>query len=162
VNCIKIKEGFDLPQLSRPHWKEREGPAANARRALPALVSGYFEQARAVLGEPPGELHGLRLATKRIRYSLELFRPVYGPGLETRLAELRKVQQLLGDVADSTATRKKLAKSAGQRVDDFLDQRAEAQAEAFRKYWSETFDAPGREAWWTGYLARAARPAPRR
>ena len=31
-------------------------------------------------------------------------------------------------------------------------------AAEFRKQWVESFDAPGKEKWWTGYLARNARP----
>jgi hypothetical protein len=31
-------------------------------------------------------------------------------------------------------------------------------AAEFRKQWVESFDAPGQEEWWTGYLARNARP----
>jgi hypothetical protein len=85
------------------------------------------------------------------------------------------VQQLLGDVADSTATTS-LAKSAGKRVNDFMARLAEAQAEAFRKYWTETFGPqprslvdglPGarrdrrravRARYWTDHVPMACQP----
>jgi hypothetical protein len=44
----------------------------------------------------------------------------------------------------------------------FLEERAAAKAEEFRKDWSEVFDAPGQERWWTTYLARHARTPGRR
>src|ERR1043165_7349357 len=87
-------------------WVEKIGPAANARRQLPQLVTSYFAFVREQLaGDPsPAKLHRLRLKSKRLRYTLELFRPCYGAGLETRIGELRRLQQLLGEMNDSAAT----------------------------------------------------------
>src|SRR5438477_7680592 len=103
-----------MRKLERPEWNEREGPAANARRGLPPLVSEYFALVRKVVSNAnasPQKMHGLRLATKQLRYTLELFRSCYGPGLETRMEELRELQQLLGDIADCAATQRTLSKS---------------------------------------------------
>jgi CHAD domain-containing protein len=144
-------------------WNEKGTAAANARRELPPLVSRYFALVRELLAKSPSppELHRLRLATKRLRYTLELFQPCYGPGLETRMAGLRELQQLLGEVNDSAATGRLLdramPKSAQRtRVAAFLEARAADQARKFRKHWDEVFDAPGREHWWTAYLERQA------
>jgi len=137
--------------------------AGNARRELPRLVAGYFERGRALLAKDPSpaKLHRLRLATKRLRYTLELFRATYGPGLETRLAELRHLQQLLGEINDGEAARRLLAKAMKgspqkNMVADFLHVRAGAKAQGFRKHWADVFDAPGRERWWTLYLSTRA------
>src|ERR1700693_360897 len=80
-------------------WNERAGAAGNARSTLPKVVGAYFARVREFLrGDPsPAELHAVRLETKRLRYTLELFRPVYGPGLETRLAALRRLQTKVGE-----------------------------------------------------------------
>src|SRR5580692_6953009 len=53
----------------------------NARSILPKMARRYFEAGRkAIEGKrPPGELHAFRLKTKRFRYTLELFSPLYGP-----------------------------------------------------------------------------------
>lgn len=156
-----------VSQKPRVHWDEREPPAANARRELPGLASRYFGRGRELLAKAPeaGDLHRLRLETKRLRYTLELFRPCYGPGLEARLGELRAVQQMLGEINDYTEAGRLLAKEMvgspeRERVVRFLETRAEGKARAFRKHWAGVFDGPGRERWWTSYLARAAR-APR-
>jgi CHAD domain-containing protein len=159
-----------MSKLHRVAWEERVGAAVNARRELPHLAGSYFAQVRALLADDPSpvKLHRVRLLTKRLRYTLELFRPCYGPGLDTRLAALRRIQQSLGEVNDSTAAGRLLSRSMSAaspqraRILRYLEERAAAKAEEFRKDWSEVFDAPGQERWWTTYLARHARTPGRR
>jgi len=159
-----------MSKLRHIDWNERLDPGANARRQLSRLVADYFVMLRGLLqGNPsPLELHQARLASKRVRYTLELFRPCYGPGLELRLDALRRLQQVLGEVNDAAATRRLLGKALtaatpqNQLVAKFLDARAEAMALEFRKEWTEVFDAPGQFQWWFGYLARHGRAPGRR
>lgn len=44
--------------------------------------------------------HAMRIATKRLRYTMELFRPVYEGGLDRGIEAIKQVQSLLGDVHD--------------------------------------------------------------
>ena len=159
--------------MSKVHqvaWDERAGAAVNARRELPQLAASYFARVRALLADDPAapNLHRVRLLTKRLRYTLELFRPCYGPGLETRLAALHRIQQSLGEVNDSAAAARLLSKAMSTaspqraRILRFLEERAAVKAQEFRKDWAEVFDAPGQERWWTTYLARHARTPGRR
>ena len=149
-------------------WDENTGAASNARDHLPGFISAYFAQGRELLAKnpAPAELHALRLATKRVRYTLELFRPCYGPGFRQRLDSLLRLQQLLGEINDCATASAVLAsiKSSSRRtrIDRFLQQRALTQTAAFCREWQAVFDAPGQESWWTGYLARHARPPGRR
>jgi CHAD domain-containing protein len=145
-------------------WSPRLSPARNASRTLPPLVRAYFEQGRQVVAAsaPPAELHALRLATKRLRYTLELFRPCYGRGMETCLSSLQGLQQILGKVNDCVAAGRLIEglapeSAARTRMLQFVDRRAAATAAALRKEWRERFDAPGKEQWWLRYLARNAR-----
>jgi CHAD domain-containing protein len=159
-----------MSKLHQVAWDERAGAAVNARREFPHLATRYFAQVRALLADDPSpaKLHRARLLTKRLRYTLELFRPCYGPGLETRLAALHRIQQSLGEVNDSAAAGRLLSKSMSSaspqraRVLKFLEERAAIKAQEFRKDWAEIFDAPGQELWWTTYLARHARTPGRR
>ena len=159
-----------MSRLHQPAWDERAGAAANARREFPQLAARYFAQVRALLADDPSpdKLHRVRLLTKRLRYTLELFRPCYGPGLETRLAALHRIQQSLGEVSDSAAAGRLLSRSMSTaspqraRLLRFLQERAAAKAREFRQDWAEVFDAPGQERWWTTYLARHARTPGRR
>ncbi len=158
--------------MKNPHhlkWDERAGAPANARRRLPPLAAAFFARIRKLLAQDPSpeKMHGLRLETKRLRYTLELFRPCYGPGLETRLAALRRLQNSLGELNDSAVARRLLEASMPPsaqraRVLGFLERRAADKAREFRKDWTSLFDAPGQESWWREYLRRNARTPSRR
>lgn len=150
-----------MSKVRHGDWNARQSTAQNARRELPAIISSYYSYVRRVLAKDPAppKLHRLRLATKQTRYTLELFRPCYGRGLKQRLDALRKVQQQLGDTNDCVASWEllsgKLRRSYERdRMEKFLHDRAQKQAADFRERWQELFEAPGREEWWTKYLAR--------
>lgn len=152
-----------MPKTAEIAWNARLGVGINARRKLPAAMRAYFAEVRELLAAnpSPAELHAIRLATKRMRYTLELFRPCYGRGLESRLAELQRLQQLLGEINDCAAAGRLIESavppSAGRaRLMTFLRRRAAAKARALRREWYERFDAPGREHWWLAYLAHTA------
>jgi CHAD domain-containing protein len=145
-------------------WNPRLGASLNARRQLPPMMRDYFSQMRELLAAdpPPAELHTMRLATKRVRYTLELFRPCYGPGLELRIATLQRLQQVLGEVNDCAAAERLIeglvpASSARTLVRTFLRHRAAAKASELRHEWRQHFDAAGREHWWLHYLSRSAK-----
>lgn len=151
-------------------WDESSGAAHNGRHHLPDLVADYFACMRnAIAGQATAsELHGLRLLTKRLRYTLELFRPCYGPGLRMRLSALRQLQQCLGELNDCATAQRVLAASTRgnsgrkRQFDQFLAHRILERAVEFRRIWTQEFDAPGKEQWWIGYLARHARSTPRK
>jgi CHAD domain-containing protein len=147
--------------MKQPKWSERRGARENARRVLPSLVASYFEYVRGELAKdpPPPELHRLRLATKRLRYTLELFRPCYGKGLEERLEALRRLQQQLGDTNDCVAAWELLShvmrpSAERTRMEQFLSRRGRRQAADFRVLWREFYDTPSREKWFTAFLSR--------
>lgn len=150
----------------RSQWDEAAGAAENARRELPLIVSAYFAEGRQVLAGPrtARQLHQLRLASKKLRYTLELFTPCYPTGLEERLSELKKLQDWLGNVNDAAASLKLVGRKelkSHPEIREFLEKRAASQAAAFTRYWKRTFDAEGQEAWWVDFLAaKARRPRP--
>jgi CHAD domain-containing protein len=147
----------------RWHWNA--SPAENARRVLPKLAGEYFATVRALLAQdpPPAELHRLRLASKRFRYILELFRPCYAAGLAQRIDALKHVQNLLGECNDAVVSLPRIEAvlrgrpAEAERMRQFLETRAAGKADDFRRYWREEFDAEGREQWWREYLTRYAR-----
>ena len=159
-------DGASSVRERRPEsvWNPRASAAANARRHLPAIMRDYFAQVRELLAANPvpAELHAIRLATKRIRYTLELFRSCYGRGMTRRLGMLQRLQQLLGEINDCAAAERLIGSlvgpsSARQRVLTFLRRRAAAKAAALRREWRANFDGPGREHWWLQYLASGVR-----
>ncbi len=106
--------------------------------------------------------------TKRLRYTLELFRSCYGLGLRERLSALRQLQQCLGEVNDCAAARRVLADCVKtnsrqkRQLDQFLEQRCLEKAAEFRRIWTQEFDSAGKQQWWTRYLAQNARSTARK
>ena len=155
-----------MPKIHHLELTLRGTATANASRVLPRLAGEYFAQVRHYLADSsdPRDLHRIRLATKHFRYTLELFQPCYGAGLEAHMESLRKVQKILGEVNDSVASWAKLSKvmpksPQRKKVRDYLKDRAEQDAADFRKEWKENFDAPGRERWWKSYLKNETKTA---
>jgi CHAD domain-containing protein len=124
----------------------------NARIVLPKMARKYFEAGRkAIEGHrPPEELHGFRLKTKEFRYTLELFRPVYGPNLDRYLKALRELQGALGKVSDYQAIQRVLDgdKDLKKRIEHVL----KGKLKDLRKIW-RAFDSDGELKRWRTYLA---------
>lgn len=139
-------------------WDETATPQRNAGDHLPGLARKYFQSGRELLEKRPSAqtLHHFRLETKRFRYTLELFRPCYGPGLDQRLQKLREIQGHLGEISDCSATME-LAGRSSTAFRGYLRRRMAAKTEALHIYWRERFDAAGQEGWWTKYLAHSVR-----
>jgi CHAD domain-containing protein len=141
-------------------FDEAKTVARNARLQLTKASQFYFKAGRETFGgdATPGELHAFRLQTKRFRYTLELFRPVYGPTLERMIGSLRRTQQLLGEVNDCEAARKLVLANGDRRslqvrrVLKMLDQRQAEKTAGLGRLWLE-FDRAGAAARWLNYLA---------
>ena len=145
-------------------WNIAESAGENARRSLPRMAQEFFALGRTAVGPASTavQLHGFRLSAKRFRYTLELFEPMYGPMFSARLEKVRKIQSLLGDRQDCVVLAERLTKRVGEAgslrpVLAKLHAEGHALEDKFRRFWRETFDAPGEEALWTRYLGR--RPA---
>jgi CHAD domain-containing protein len=105
----------------------------------------------------PRELHQFRIASKKFRYTLELFTSVYGPPLNSSLEKIGNVQRLLGDINDCDTVRGMLSQyKAADRLTSWLKKRQRRKMEQFQLYWTETFatDAELRE--WRALLSRPA------
>ena len=142
-------------------WEESRPAAESARQVLPNLAADFFHQGRAIVASSPAvkDLHELRLILKRFRYTLELFRPCYGSGLEQRLQALKRMQDHLGVVNDCEVAAG-LVEATLPEADDageflqFLKTRGEQEKDGVLRHWLEIFDAPGQEEWWVEYLTR--------
>lgn len=126
--------------------------AENARVVLPKMARKYFEAGRkAIEGKrPPEELHAFRLKTKRFRYTLELFGPLYGPTLDRYLKALRELQGALGKVSDYQAIQRVLA--SDRELKKQIDQALKGKVRDLRHSW-RAFDSDGQLKRWRTYLA---------
>lgn len=141
-------------------WMPDQSCEANASAILPTLAVHFFQQGRAACteGTAPEELHAFRLASKRLRYCLELFSEQYGPSLATRLGALRDIQGRLGALSDYDSTIRLLHSAeasddaASQRLLTIFSVRQPDATESFLKSWKRHFDPPEVEDDWRNYL----------
>lgn len=153
-----------MKRIGTVRCDESRSVADNARRALPRLARAYFKAGRQVLDSKRSArtLHRLRLETKRLRYTLEVFLPAYGPSLESRIESLRRIQDLLGVLNDCVSTRRLLLDGRAKptprlrRLIERLDRQSARLAGDFVRHWETTFDAPGQQQRWVAYLTQFA------
>jgi hypothetical protein len=68
---------------------------------LRVRIAEFYSYAPIVADEHQiGALHNLRIAAKRLRYTLELFRSVFGDVGELEIGHVRELQELLGQLHD--------------------------------------------------------------
>lgn len=127
--------------------------ADNARTLLPKMARRYFEAGRKAMDHktPPEDLHAFRLATKRFRYTLELFRPLYGPTLDRYLSALRELQGALGKVSDYQAIQRVLA--GDRKLKSEIEHALRGKLKGLRQSW-RAFDSDGQLKRWRTYLGR--------
>jgi len=137
-------------------WKTSENAAGNARRVLPKLAQNYFEAGRkAADGKRSAKaLHRFRLATKRFRYALELFGPLYGSSLDRRLKAVHELQDVLGKISDYQTILEMLA--GDQEIGAKVRRGLKRKSKDFSKRW-KTFDSDGQLKQWKAYLGRGPR-----
>jgi CHAD domain-containing protein len=126
----------------------------NARLLLPKLLAKYFKAGRKAADgkQSPRKLHGFRLATKQFRYSLELFRPCYGPSLDRKLAALSELQSALGKLSDYASVRTILP--GDKALEAKLERASKKKLKEFREQWA-AFDADGQQKRWRHYLEKS-------
>ena len=137
--------------------KTSRNATETARAVLPKKTEKYFKAGREAADgkRSPEELHRFRIATKRFRYSLELFRPVYGSSLERQLDALRKIQNVLGKLNDYHTMRGLFSKD--KSVEAKLEREMAKKLKEFHECW-KAFGSAWQLRRWKSYLARGGRP----
>ena len=134
-----------------------------ARQMLPAMAQDFFERGDQAAGAKasPGEVHRFRIASKKFRYTLELFTPLCGPSLNPKLEAIRRIQTLLGDINDFETVRDILGQFEGaENVTAWFKKRQRKRLVEFRAYWATTFAAAEERQSWIESLKHLA-PEPR-
>jgi CHAD domain-containing protein len=147
----------------KKRWDDDLDVGGNLRRRLPRMARKYFNRGQHALGtdRPWTEIHDFRLATKRFKYTLELFRSEYGPGLDKRLEELKHVQKLLGEANDCIVTSTLLEPLADtNELRDKLGVKAESKVRKLRSWWRANLGSEIAEQRWVTYLQRFAGKPP--
>src|SRR4051794_5175400 len=126
---------------------------------MPRQVREWFAEGDLALrgDQPYEEIHRFRLLTKRFRYTLEIFRPAYGPSLDRIIEELRGLQTLLGDLNDCVASLHLLTDMPGSDAARIrLDRKATRKAGDVRALWAREYASAERRGQWERYLVRYA------
>jgi len=133
--------------------------ARTAQRMLPRMAQEFFENGNEAASSKtsPRGLHKFRIASKKFRYTLELFTSVYGPSLESSLERIRRIQGLLGDINDCDTVRSMLSQyKEADKVTSWLKKRQHRRIEEFQRYWTETFAPDGELRNWRALLSHPA------
>jgi hypothetical protein len=73
----------------------------NARRVLAVRIAEFYSYDAVVpYPELAEALHDLRIAAKRLRYTLELFRPQFGHAGDRQIERVKSMQEALGTLHD--------------------------------------------------------------
>ena len=136
-------------------WKSSRAAVENAANVLPKLFDKYIEEGRAATDgkRSPKELHNFRIKTKAFRYTLELFRPLYGSRLEHDLEPVRELQRVLGKLHDYYVIADKL--DADKALQTKLERLTKKKLKAFHKLWA-AFDSKSQVNRWKAFLVHGA------
>jgi CHAD domain-containing protein len=99
----QLKLADDKP-LDEDQLHTQVGLVVNERLAELLKHERCVEQPRAVKA-----LHAMRIAAKHLRYTLEVYAPLYPDGLESRIRWARQLQDWLGEIHDCDVWEEELA-----------------------------------------------------
>jgi CHAD domain-containing protein len=127
--------------------KARDATAAldAARHILPRILKDHLRRGRHATraNTPEKELHRFRIATKEIRYTVDLFAPLYGEAIGEVTEKLKKLQTHLGSIHDCVVTRdlvEDTPAAAGKKdILSALENRRERKTERFLRDYRRDF-----------------------
>ena len=120
----------------------------SARRVLAIRIAEFYSFERIVpYPELSEALHDLRISAKRLRYTLELFRPQFGKAGERQIERVKAIQEILGTLHDHDV-----------RIDLIGDELSRLMNEQSRKTRSDIADASPEEL--AAIASVALRPPP--
>jgi CHAD domain-containing protein len=124
-----------------------EATPASARQAAVRAVTRLFH--RAAKARHPKDLHRVRIAAKKLRYTLEMVAPVY-----QHMKEIKRLQSDLGRINDYETARSIIKhESGGRSVLDQLKDKQRKKIRAFREHWSGTLSDPAAARAWIRKLS---------
>lgn len=147
--------------LTRTDSSSAETASSTADRILPEMLEDFLRRGNATVESNAGaeELHAFRIASKKFRYTLEIFAPLYGAKCQHNLEKLKRIQDLLGENNDWATVEKLLEQNKGiETLIAWLQNRQRRTTEEFYEFWQQEFQ--GIEEWQSWMAAR--RPARKR
>jgi len=93
---VIVEAGVETPNDRSPYVYEQAYRNIMMRAEELIAFDPYVNRPECVT-----EMHDMRIAAKRLRYSIELFEPVYDERLKKHRKEIRDLQELLGQLHDT-------------------------------------------------------------
>jgi CHAD domain-containing protein len=149
----RVREWGGHLRVSRAASKETAAEAA--QRLLPAMTEKLFRTGRDAVRPDYSQrkMHEFRLKTKHVRYTLEIFEPVYGSKTKPMLEALKGLQEKLGAINDCATTLELIRRdrSAAASVRRLAGEREVE----FRTYCKKHFGPPRERLRWKAVLRAA-------
>ena len=118
-------------------WRTPLNDGSPDRRLLDKALKRVLKRAKAA-EKSDKQLHPLRIAAKKLRYTMELVAPA-----DSRMELIRELQRQLGDINDyETAWRMAGEEAAPRRLIVALHERRDKKIRSFRRCWRREFN-PG-------------------
>jgi CHAD domain-containing protein len=143
-----------LPDLTLRH------PIEPLSVAGPPAHDAMFQAARRLFkrgakADDSKGLHRLRIAAKKLRYTLEFLAPH-----TARLPQIERLQSLLGSINDYETARHMVEEEAGpKKLMGQLEEKQRKRIRQFRRYWKSDFEGDDNHRRWMADLSRADKQA---
>ncbi len=140
-------------------------PESAARAILPAMAEAHFRAGEKACRDKASmdELHKFRIAAKNLRYTLDMFAPLYGEALQPLVERLKEAQDLLGEIHDYAVVRdllgeeKEGGKSERRKILADLKKRQHRKIEQFRLEYADEFSSDANLLSWKKSLLHTKR-----
>jgi CHAD domain-containing protein len=133
-----------LDASTAARWKEAlpsEGRSAIPDKVILRQVKKLFKRGSAA-EDSDTELHSLRIAAKKLRYTLDLLHH----GDQRHVEQIKELQRRLGDINDYETVRRIATKEAApKRLLRSLLDKHQKKVKAFHRYWEQQFSGRKRE-----------------
>ncbi|HLH39322.1 MAG TPA: CHAD domain-containing protein [Bryobacteraceae bacterium] len=146
VAALRLIEERNLAKKWRAKIPAETGSLAVAAGQLLQRAAKRLFARAARMGDGPRELHKMRIAAKKLRYTMELL-----PFSPQHLEPIKQLQSKLGDINDYESARRLVAKEgASRKLLDRLKGAQEKKTQKFRRFWKHEFE--GNEDGWMAIL----------
>ena len=141
-SSLKWRTALEAALAGADSAVSRAAVEQTGRRLLPRMAADFVDRGNTAsqAKASPEKLHAFRIASKKFRYTLELFAPLYGPTIDTWLESIKGIQTLLGDINDCVTVAEMLADHKGSdAVAGWLKKRQRRKVDQFSRGWLEEF-----------------------
>ncbi len=116
--------------------------AVTAKSTLEPMLQEFLGRGKRALGPKASieKVHRLRIEAKKVRYTLELFAPVYGASFDGWMERIKALQSVLGVISDCDMVRAMIERQGGdRRIESALRRKIRGKLGEFRQLWADSF-----------------------